>query len=112
MKNIIFTIARLKLISPEIEFFILLEGTDWLEMLFGNCRTQDHSRNFDIKELAGKLAVASLINAAFEKNPDLDRGHRRLNLKHALGVDHVNPRSWKGDCRVGRVNLKFVWETG
>ena len=112
VKNIIFTIARLKLISPELEFFILLEGTERLEMLFGDCRTQDHARNFDIEQLAGKLAVASLINAAFEKNPDLDRGHRRLNLKDALGVDHINPRSWEGDCRVGSVNLKFVWETG
>ena len=112
VKNIIFTTARLKLISPNLEFFILLEGTDRLEMLFGDCRTQDHARNFDIEQLAEKLAVASLINSAFEKNPDLDRGHRRLNLKDALGVDHVNPRSWKGDCRVGSVDLKIVWDAG
>jgi hypothetical protein len=112
VKNIIFTTARLKLISPELEFFILLEGTDQLEMLFGDCHMQDHAWNFDTEQLAEKLAIASLINAAFKKNPDLDQGHCRLNLKHALGVDHVNPRSWKGDCRVGNVNLKFAWDTG
>jgi hypothetical protein len=81
-------------------------------MLFGDCCTQDHTRNFNIEQLAEKFVIASLINAAFEKNPDLDRGHRHLNLKHALGVDHVNPHSWKGDCRIGNVNLKFVWDTG
>ena len=112
LKNIIFTTARLKLIDPDLEFYIILEGTDRLEMLFGDCRTQDHARNFDIEQLGGKLGVASLINAAFEKNPKLDRGHRRLNLKDALGIDHVNPASWKGDSRVGSVDLKLIWLEG
>ena len=73
---------------------------------------QDHARNFDIEQLSEKLGVATLINAAYQRNPDLDRGHRRLSLKGALGIDHVNPRSWEGDTRVGNVNLRAAWADG
>ena len=75
VKNIIFTIARMQVMDPNLLLYILLEGTDRLEGLFGDCRTQDHARNFDIEQLAGKLSVATLLNAAMEHNPDLDKGH-------------------------------------
>ena len=65
----------MQVIDPNLSFYILLEGTDHLEGLFGDCRTQDNAQNFDIEQLAGKLSVATLINAAMEHNPDLDKGH-------------------------------------
>jgi hypothetical protein len=65
----------MQVMDPNLLFYILLEGTDRLEGLFGDCRTQDHARNFDIEQLADKLSVATLINAAMERNPDLDKGH-------------------------------------
>jgi hypothetical protein len=43
VKNIIFTIARIQVIDPNPSFYILLEGTDCLEGLFGDCKTQDHA---------------------------------------------------------------------
>jgi hypothetical protein len=112
VKNIIFTIARMQVIDPDLLFYILLEGTDRLEGLFGNCRTQNHARNFDIEQLSGKLSVATLINTAMESNPDLDKGHRRLSLKGAMGVDHVNPKSWTGNVCVGDVDLNTEWKQG
>jgi hypothetical protein len=112
MKNIIFTIARMQNINPNLKFYIILEGTDRLEVVFRDCRTQDHARNFDIEQLAGKLGVGALINAAFQRNPDLDRGHRRLSLSGALGIDHVNPKSWIGNACVGDVNIAERWEAG
>jgi len=112
VKNIIFTIARMQKMDPNLCFYILLEGTDRLEGLFGDCRTQDHARNFDIEQLAGKLSVATLINAAMECNPDLDKGHQCLALKGAIGIDHVNPRSWTGNVRVGDVDLNAEWKQG
>lgn len=75
VKNIIITTARMQIMDPLLKFHILHEGTDRLEALFGDCRTQDHSRNFDVEQMAGKLSVATLINATMECNPDLDRGH-------------------------------------
>ncbi|KAJ7661525.1 hypothetical protein DFH06DRAFT_1089043 [Mycena polygramma] len=112
VKNIIFTIAKMQLLNPNLKFYIILEGTDRLEVVFSDCRTQDHARNFDVDQLAGKLAVGALINAAFQRNPDLDRGHRRLKLSGALGIDHVNPKSWKGNARVGDVDLPKCWAAG
>ena len=112
VKNIIFTIARLQEIDPNAELFIIHEGTDRLERLFGEVRTQDHARNFDLKQVTEKLSIATLLNAAFHRNADLDSGHRRLSLKDALGVDHVNPESWEGAVRVGDVNLPLQWSRG
>lgn len=74
--------------------YLLLEGTDHLEGLFGDCQTQDHSRNFDIEQLGQKLGVATLIHSTMQHNPDLDMGCRRLSLKNTMGVDHINPKSW------------------
>ncbi|KAH9922494.1 uncharacterized protein B0H18DRAFT_1212572 [Fomitopsis serialis] len=112
VKNIIITTLRLQLLDDDIPFYIILEGTDRLETLFGDCRTQDHSRNFDILQLCQKLSIAAEISLIFERNPDLDRGHRRLDLKDAKGVDRVNPRSWVGDVRVGQVDVASEWARG
>ncbi|KAH9856504.1 hypothetical protein C2E23DRAFT_713009, partial [Lenzites betulinus] len=112
VKNIIITIARLQLVDEDLPFYIIHEGTDRLEGLFADCRTQDHSRNFDILQLLEKLATSTLIQCIMERNPDLDRGHCRLSLKDAMGVDHVNPRTWSGNVRVGDVELAVEWERG
>ncbi len=112
VKNIVITVARLQLVDNDLPFHIILEGMDRLEGLFGDCRTQDHSRNFDVQQLAEKLATSTLIQGIFERNPDLDSGHRRLSLKDAMGVDHVNPRSWNASVRVGDVELAAEWARG
>ncbi|KAJ6469242.1 hypothetical protein DFH09DRAFT_1111225, partial [Mycena vulgaris] len=57
VKNIIFTIARMQLIDPKLKLYIILDGTDHLEMVFGDTRSQDHAWNFDVEQLAGKLGV-------------------------------------------------------
>jgi hypothetical protein len=104
VKNIVFTIARLQLIDGTIEYYIIHDGTDRLERTFSNVCIQDHSRNFDIAQLGHKVSIASEINATMEQNPELDAGSRRLNLKDAKGIDHVNPKSWLGNVEAGRVN--------
>lgn len=52
-----------------------------------------------------KLSVGAEVNAIFECNPKLDRGHVCRNLYRARGVDHVNPKSWNGNVTVGKVDL-------
>jgi len=88
VKNIFITTARLQLIDKNIEYFILLEGTDRLEEVFSHARTHDHSRNFDILQFGHKLSIGAEINTIYAKYPELDRGHIRRNLVDARGVDH------------------------
>jgi hypothetical protein len=112
VKNIMFCTARLQLVDKDLKFFIIHEGTDRLEIIFSDVRTQDHSRNFDVLELSQKLSSAAAISTIFERYPDLDRGHRRLDLKDATGNDRINPTSWLGNVRVGDVELSAEWTNG
>ncbi|KAJ7163663.1 hypothetical protein C8R46DRAFT_1163839 [Mycena filopes] len=112
VKNIMFIIARMQLINPNLRFWIIHEGTDRLELVFSDCRTLDHARNFDIEQLASKLSLSALINAAFQRNPDMDRGHTRLSVDGSIGVDHVNPKSCTANVRVGDVDLPLEWAAG
>ena len=112
VKNIYFTAARLQILDPTLRYYILFEGTDRLEGLFSNVRTQDHAPNFDILQLSHKLSVATEINAIFERHPDLDHGHIRRNLIDARGVDHINPKSWSGDVTVGNVSIVHEYLAG
>ena len=66
----------------------------------------------DAQQLPEKLSIGTLVNSAMENNPDLDRGHRCLSLKNAMGIDHVNPKSWEGKVCVGDVNLEEQWTKG
>lgn len=112
VNTIIFTIVCLQLIDPDIPFYIIHEGTDRLEGLFGDCQIQDHARNFNIEQLSRNLGVATLINAAYQRNLDLYHGHHCVSLMGALGIDHVNLHSWEGDTKVGNVDLRTAWDNG
>ena len=109
VKNIIFSLAKQQILDATKNFYIILDGTDRLEQVFSDARTQDHSRNFDILQLSQKLATASTINSIFLRNPDLNRGHARLNLAAATGVDHVNPKSCLGNLVSGSINIQALW---
>ena len=109
VKNIIFSLAKQQILDATHNFHIILDGTDRLEQVFSDVRTQDHSRNFDLLQLSQKLATASTINSIFLCNPELDRGHARLSLTAATGVDHVNPKSCLGELVSGSVNIQALW---
>jgi len=109
VKNIIFSLAKQQILDATQNFHIILDGTDRLEQVFSDARTQDHSRNFDLLQLSQKLATASTINNIFLRNPELDRRHARLSLTTATGVDHVNPKSCLGDLVSGSVNIQALW---
>ncbi|KAJ7608465.1 hypothetical protein DFH06DRAFT_1017692 [Mycena polygramma] len=112
VRCIIITTARLQGINPHLKFYIILDGTDRLEGVFCDTRTIDHASNFDVEQLVQKLATGALINAIFQQNPDLDRGHRKLKLSGALGIDHINPASWKGNVVVGDVDIPHEYNLG
>jgi hypothetical protein len=99
-KNVVFTVARLKLLSEDHKFFLGFEGSDCLENFFGDICAHDHARNCDLKQLAEKAATGVLVNTLFQRNSRWDCGHWRLKLDSTKGVDHTNPKSWKGNISV------------
>ena len=111
-KDTYFCVAKQQALDLMAYYYSLLSGTDRLENNFCLARTQTHHRNFDILDLANKLATSSLIDSIYLRNPDLDTGSRRLKTSGVIGVDHVNPKSWVGDVSVGRVSLQACWEEG
>jgi len=112
VKNIVFSLAKQQILNEKRDFHIILDGTDRLEQVFSDARTQDHSRNFDILQLSQKLATASTINNILLRNPELDRGHARLSLAGASGIDHVNPKSCVGNLISSSANIQALWATG
>ena len=112
VKDVYFCVAKQKLLDPQADFYIMHCGTDRLETDFCLARTQSHHRNFDILDLAGKLATSSLIDCIYARNPTLDAGSRRLKVTGVVGVDHLNPKSWIGDVNVNKVSLQLCWEEG
>ena len=99
-------------INPYTAYYVLLEGMDRLEGVFSHARTQDHACNFDILQLVQKLSIGTEINTIFQRYPDLDCGHIRRNLINVHGVDHINPKSWLGNVRVGDVNIRKEYFSG
>lgn len=112
VKDVYFCVAKQKLLNPRANFYIMHCGTDRLETDFCLARTQNHHRNFDILDLAGKLATSSLIDCVYARNPKLNAGSKRLEVTGVLGVDHLNPKSWTGDVNVSKVSLQLCWEEG
>ncbi|KAF8169089.1 hypothetical protein BJ912DRAFT_933997 [Pholiota molesta] len=112
VKSVFYTAARLKVLDPNLDYHILFEGSDRLEGIFSNVRTQDHARNFDILQLAHKLSVGAEINAIFERNPDLYQGHKRRNIRGSRAGDHLNPETWTGDVCVGDVDITQSYLAG
>ncbi|KAJ3724331.1 hypothetical protein C8R42DRAFT_576660, partial [Lentinula raphanica] len=68
-----------------------------------------HNHNFNAQQLAQKLSISTEIVATLTRNPDLDFGHRQLNLRGTMSIDHINPASWKGNYGVGDVSLSKIW---
>lgn len=112
VKNEYFCVAKQKSLDPKANYYVFQDGSDRLEIDFCLARTQSHHRNFDILDLAGKLAMSSLIDCIYARNPTLDAGSRRLKVSGASGIDHLNPKSWIGDVNVDKVSLQLCWEAG
>ncbi|KIO25132.1 hypothetical protein M407DRAFT_211121, partial [Tulasnella calospora MUT 4182] len=112
IKNIYFCVAKQKLLDPTEKFFIGLCGTDRLEGEFGQIRTARGGPNVDLLQLSERAASAAHMSEIYAKNPNWDRGHRRLSLTGKEGIDHTNPKSWNGNITVGAVSLLTCWNNG
>ena len=121
IKNVFFCVAKAKVDDPDSEFFLILQGTDRLEELFGILRTMvGNDANLDVLQLVSRLAGTTEVSNILAKYPHWDRSPRRLKLSALTreskeipdSADHIKPGSWHGNVKVKDVSLQTSWNRG
>ncbi|KAK7012459.1 hypothetical protein R3P38DRAFT_3324111 [Favolaschia claudopus] len=116
IKNAYFCVAKTKVDIPEGKFWLILLGTDRLEIFYGLLRS-----DVDLLQLANRASrLAEIAVVILAAHPDWDGAPRRLKLptiREAGEVldsrfDHLNPASWRGDVDVRNVTLLICWIRG
>ncbi len=106
VKNAIFCIAKQQDVDGSQPFYLFWLGDDRLESLFGIVRMiGGHDPNCSLLQLGD-------IDAVYTRHPELDPGHRRLNVTRTEHKDHLNPESWLGDAIARNINLESAWLAG
>lgn len=81
IKNVFFCVARAKVDTPASTFFIILLGTDRLEIHFGILRTVvGNDCNLDILQISEHLAGLMDIADILAQRPEWDQGPRPKQL--------------------------------
>ncbi|KAJ7200082.1 hypothetical protein B0H12DRAFT_1289370 [Mycena haematopus] len=121
IKNAFFCVAKTKIDIPDGEFFLILLGTDRLEVLFGLIRTAiGTDANCDIYQLCTRASHLTETSIILASRPHWDRSPRRLRLPMIINeagdispnADHITPAAWKGDVQVCNVTLLTAWVQG
>jgi hypothetical protein len=121
VQNVFFCVTKIRIDAPTANFFIILLGTDRLEVIFGILRSMiGNDNNVDIYQLASRLVSAAETSSILAKHPEWDRGLNHLNLPplmhHENGidarVDHLNQESWIGNTAVATVSPRTCWTLG
>jgi hypothetical protein len=121
IKNIYFCVVKTKADDPQGNFWIILLGTDRLEVLYGIlCTMVGNDANLDLLQLGLRLTGTTEVSTILAKYPHWNRAPRRLQLpalsKEGLvihqHVNHINPASWRGSVKVSQVVLQTCWKLG
>ncbi|KAH9913947.1 hypothetical protein B0H21DRAFT_805153 [Amylocystis lapponica] len=113
VKNVMFSIAKQQQLDGSASFFVGGVGDDELEKLFGRLRMLGgHDSGMNYRQGIDRLGHAKDIDSVLLRQPDLDPGHRRLNLARTEEVDHITEDTWRGDVVAGKVDLPSAWESG
>ena len=120
-KNVFFCVAKAKVDNPISKFYIISLGTDRLETFFGLVRTAvGTDANVDMLQLGSRASGLTEVAVILGEHPEWDYGKRRLTLPvfskdggdFTSKADHINPRDWRGDVSVAKVNLHSCWLLG
>ncbi|KZW01881.1 hypothetical protein EXIGLDRAFT_590650, partial [Exidia glandulosa HHB12029] len=120
VKNAYFCVAKTKAADPDGEFWLVLLGTDRLEDAFGILRTiVGNDANADALQVGTRLSNASQVANIFAAKPEWDRTPRRLKIpamddsgEMSRDIDHITPRTWRGDMSVRPVVPHTCWRLG
>ncbi|KAL6298045.1 hypothetical protein BKA93DRAFT_820570 [Sparassis latifolia] len=100
IKNIFFSTAKVQAANPNGKFWIILLGTDALELLFGIIRTMiGNDTNPDHLQLASQISKARCLT--------LPAGGLISAATSEVGIskifDHIGPAMWKGNVNLSNV---------
>ena len=121
-KAAFFNVAKTQIDNQDGSYWIIQQGTDALEKIFGVVRTMiGNDTNVDLYQLAGRLTAAVESQKILAEHPEWDAAPKRLNLAamytqseqdNLQKYDHINPASWKGCCKVRGIVLRSAWDLG
>ncbi|KAF6764939.1 hypothetical protein DFP72DRAFT_839943 [Ephemerocybe angulata] len=125
IKNMFFCVAKAKTDTPHGVFFIVILGTDRLEIQFGILRTMvGNDCNLDILQISDRTSGVIDIADILAKHPDWDKGPRRMQLptlqrtedrtmdEMPQSSDHLSPKYLKGDYTLIKFTLQTCWRQG
>ena len=121
IKNFFFCVAKTKVDNPTGKCFIIQQGSDPLEKVFGKVRTMVGSdTNADQLQLANCIDAAVQCVKIQEVHPEWGGESRRLHLRPlqeqdddiSSAVDYINPVSWRRNMLVTYVTLQTAWQQG
>jgi len=121
IKNVYFCVAKTQRDNPDGKFWIFLLGTDALEKVFGKIRTMiGNDTNTDQLQLTNRIDGAVQCVRILDEHPEWGGESRRITVKSleeqgsdiSRKLDHINPKSWKGDIHVRDVVLRSCWDDG
>jgi hypothetical protein len=120
-KNAFFCVAKTKVDNPGGKFYIISLGTDRLKTFFGLVRTAvGTDANVDMLQLGSRAFGLTEVAFILAEHPEWDYGTCRLTLPvfskeggdFTTKANHINPRDWRGNVSVARVNLHTCWLLG
>jgi hypothetical protein len=121
IKNAFMCVAKTQIDDPDGKFWLVLLGTDALKKVFGKVRTMvGNDTNADESQLANRIDGACECARILAAHPDWGGQACRLTLKPLAEqgieitkkVDHIKPKSWKGNVHVKNVILQTSWQEG
>ncbi|KAJ6607976.1 hypothetical protein B0H10DRAFT_1955815 [Mycena sp. CBHHK59/15] len=111
LKCTYFCVAQQQNLDEEQVFYLYQIGSDRLEEMFAEVRTESHDSNFDSLQLSERLSNAADSVRIWNEHPDWHQGHVRRSWS-GKEADHVNPTYFTGDMVVKSVVLSAVWNAG
>ncbi|EIW78063.1 hypothetical protein CONPUDRAFT_61794, partial [Coniophora puteana RWD-64-598 SS2] len=120
IKNVFFCVAKAKVDRPIGRFYIIMLGTDRLEIVFGIYRTiVGNDANADMIQLGTRIAHVTQSGQVLAEYPEWNTTPRRLRLpglssdeELSAKVDHINPASWRGNVSLEHILPITSWTHG
>ena len=107
----VFCCAKAKEYCPNEPLYLLLDGTDLAERLFGNIRLHFKGSNYNNLEMINcARSMATCDQMLMVNHPDWVKKSR---VQSRLALDYSNPSSWEREKLIlEAVNIRATWRSG